>query len=277
MLWIQSQYFGYDRGTLYAKSGPYGGSTAAYFNTKYPNEGLTGLTILQKKGDEYTEAVSKHTNGHQYVYVNGSASDLRFTVSPPVKSASVSSQIVSGMTGTELSGNNSITITLANEVFSNLHEDENVSDWFQNLPEGIIAKIENIYTDGQVSIAFSGTPTQKSYETMSITIPSDKLASAQAISVAKNSDARFKIEQAGLRSDMLDLTSDLVWYRDLKGELVSKNPRISDIDDTSEGWKWFHSQGVLLLEGINISSSDEIGIKLPLEQEFFWLMTATTM
>ncbi|WP_277406759.1 hypothetical protein [Lacrimispora xylanisolvens] len=248
-------------GTLYAKSGPYGGSTAAYFSTNYPNE---GLTILHKMGDEYTEAVSKYVFGHQYLYGNGIvAYDLKFAVSPPVKSASVSSQIVTGMTGTALSGNHSITITLTNEVFSNLHEDENVSDWFQNLPEGIIAKIENIYTDGQVSITFSGTPTQKSYETMSITIPADKLASAQALSVAKNSDTRFKIEQAGLRSDMLDLTSDLVWYRDLNGELVSKNPRISDINDTSEGWKWFHSQGELLLEGINLISSDETGIKLP--------------
>ncbi len=248
-------------GTIYLKSSNNG--YAANFKELTSSK---ELTVLQKIGDDYSEAARIENDGYSSYYVYGTgtrANDLRITIEQTAPTGSVGSKIVSGMTNTALSGHDFITVTLDNETYNNLNEGEVVSGWFQNLPEGITASLEKIDSDQVVTIGFSGMPIAGASEAINMVIPANKLTSGNALSVASNMDARFDIVQAGVRTTALDLTTDSVWYRNLNGELVNKNPRKDDINDTAEGWAWYHSNHELILSGINLICSESIGINLP--------------
>lgn len=248
-------------GTLYAKSNS--GGYAVGLMSLIANK---GLTVLQKTVDDYSEAVNLKYIGYCYTFFYGNsikANDLKFTVEQPAPLATVENKVLSGLTDTALTGHDIITVTLENETYNNLNEGDVVSSWFQNLPKGVTARIENNYSNKAVTIQFTGTPMKESSEAMNIVIPAGNLAGGKALSVTANSEARFDIVEAGVRTTSLDLTNDTVWYRNLKGELVSKNPLRSDIDDTSEGWSWYRGHHDLLLDGINLITSDSVGITVP--------------
>ena len=258
---IQTSTLNITGGTLYAKSNS-GGYAVGLLNLT-PNQ---GLTVLQKADDDYVEDVNLKYIGYCYTFFrndNSKANDLKFTVEKPAPLATVENKVISGITNNALTGHDFITVSLENETYDNLNEGDVVSSWFQNLPKGITAKLDNIYSNKAVTIRFTGTPMKKSTEAMNIVIPAGNLAGGKALSVKANSDARFDIVEAGVRTTSLDLTSDIVWYRNTNGELVKKDPRRNDIDDTSEGWSWYYGHNDLILDGINLVTSDSIGITVP--------------
>jgi hypothetical protein len=258
---IQTSTLNITGGTLYAKSNS--GGYAVGLLTMTPNK---GLTVLQKADVDYSESVNLKYIGYCYTFFKGDgskANDLKFTVEQPAPLATVENKVISGITNNALTGHDFITVSLENETYNNLNEGDVVSNWFQNLPKGITARLENNYSNKAVTIKFTGTPIKKSTEAMNIVIPAGNLAGSKALSVKANSEARFDIVEAGVRTTSLDLTSDTVWYRNTNGELVSKDPRRSDIDDTSEGWSWYRGHNDLLLDGINLITSDSVGVTVP--------------
>lgn len=65
------------------------------------------------------------------------------------------------------------------------------------------------------------------------------------------------------RSTALDLTGTSLTYKTINNSSVTVNPSLTDITNTGEGWTWYTSTKVLLLNGISLASSDEFAIKLP--------------
>ena len=65
------------------------------------------------------------------------------------------------------------------------------------------------------------------------------------------------------RDTILDLTAGSVQYHTSSGQNGSANPETTDIADTTEGWSWEYQSKTLTLEGINLSTSGTIALRLP--------------
>ena len=258
-------------GTLYAKTRSGLQDFALFCAFGLPN---TGLTVKQKMNGEYTQDVIKFSDGNRYVYNTPTATvfanDLKLTKQVINPVATIANITVSGMTGTALSGSDSVRITLSNASFRALQMEEEVSAWFSNLPSGVTATVTSIEAGNtMVTVTFSGTPGGASDAVMAVTIPAANLSTGGALSVTSNTGARFDIVIAGVRTTSLDLTSPSVSYRNTFGALVSADPAIIDITDTSEGWEWYRNAtgpylaNTLLLRDINLTTTDAIAVKLP--------------
>lgn len=64
------------------------------------------------------------------------------------------------------------------------------------------------------------------------------------------------------RTTALDLTLDSISYMGIEGP-GSANPQNSDITDTAEGWSWNHSAKTLVLDGIDLETSEAFALTLP--------------
>jgi hypothetical protein len=264
-------------GTIYAKPG----SVSDISGLSFPiaaNGGITdaGMAAFQRVEDGYTKAASVWDNGAFYTYTydeDEQATDLKIIKQVPIPTATVGNKTVSGITGTPLSGNDFITITLANETFTNLSNGEDVSGWFGDLPQGLTAVVGSASATIAV-IRIYGTPGEVSDDVMTITIPANRLTSGEALSVVSNSNTVFDIlEPVGLqqRTTILNLAGTSISYQNKGGVFDTANPQESDITNSSEGWAWYlnensaagYSAKTLVLNGLNLNTSDPFGIWLP--------------
>ena len=258
-------------GTLYAKASG-SDSKAVYCGQGFPHK----MIALQKLEDEYIRAVTISEDGKYYVYnMDIPATDLKITAQPPSPAAAVGNMTVSGIIGTPLSGINSVTITLTNDTFLNLHENEDASGWFNNLPQGLTATVESIGSDSSVTILFSGTPGETSDDVMEINIPAGKLNRGENLSVTANSNTKFDITEPATdlptRNTMLDLDSASITYLNKRGNIVSANPKTSYIIDSDEGWNWYltgyspkgYPSKTLELNGMDLQVDKGLAMKLP--------------
>lgn len=258
-------------GTLYAKASG-SDSKAVYCGQGFPHI----MIALQKLEDEYIRPVTISEDGKYYVYnLDTPATDLKITAQPPSPAAAVGNKTVSGIIGTPLSGINSVTITLTNDTFLNLHENEDVSGWFNNLPQGLTAAVESIGSDSSVTILFSGTPGETSDDVMEINIPAGKLNRGENLSVTANSNTKFDITEPATdlptRNSMLDLDSASITYLNKRGNIVSANPKTSYIIDSDEGWNWYltgyspkgYPSKTLELNGMDLQVDKGLAMKLP--------------
>lgn len=258
-------------GTLYAKASG-ADSKALYCGQGFPNSIIT----LQKIEEEYIQAVTISEDGKYYVYnLDTPATDLKITAQPPSPAATVGNKTVTGITGTPLSDNNSVTITLTNDTFLNLLENEEVSGWFTNLPQGLTATVESISSGSGVTIIFSGTPGETSDDVMEINIPAGKLNSGENLIVTTNSNTKFDITEPATdlptRNTMLDLNATSITYLNKRGNIVSANPKSTYIIDTDEGWAWYingnsakgYPAKTLELNGMDLKTDSDLALKLP--------------
>lgn len=256
-------------GTVYAKSN----ENAPLSYAVYAAMGIhdEDMTVLQKDSQSaYTQHAAKQyvedvENYYTYLTDVGTvAADIRITEG----SATVSSKIVAGMMGAALPGTDTITVTLAGSTFANLSQDDDVSDWFNNLPEGIFVTVSKI-TPKTAELVLSGTPSMASNETISITIPKGKLNTDSDIEVTKNSNTKFDITQEEPRKTILDLTANNVTYQKEGGGTGSGTPTSSSITNTAEGWRWYknaeesYSENTLVLDGFSVITANQIAVKLP--------------
>lgn len=223
-------------GTVYAEAN----ANAPLSYAVYATLGITDedMTVLQKDSQSaYTQHAAKQyvedvENHYTYLTDVGTvATDIRITEG----SATVSNKTVTGMMGTTLSGTDTMTVTLAGSTFANLAQGEDVSDWFNNLPEGIFVTVSKI-TPKTAELVLSGTPSMASNETISITIPKGKLNTDSDIEVTKNSDAKFDITQEEPRKTILDLTANNVTYQKEGGGTGSGTLTSASITNTAAAW-----------------------------------------
>ena len=118
----------------------------------------------------------------------------------PAASATVANVTINGTVGTALEGTNEVTITLTNEKFVAMNADDDVAAWFTNLPTGLEAKIKaNVDADAtEAIITISGTPTVAKAEAIAITIPAEKVAGTDAVTVTENAEAKYAIVAASV-------------------------------------------------------------------------------
>ena len=259
-------------GTIYAKTG----STTNTHGVSCPVIGFGGLVddgmlVYQNIDGEYTQAVMKSIDGGYYYYGDDiTATDIMIVNGTPTEPSATSGNItVSGTTGTPLSGSDTISITLSNTSFTGLQEEEDVSAWFSNLPQGLTAAVKSV-SSTSATIAFSGTPSEASDNVMEITISADKLTSGGALSVTTNSDTKFDITKPiGLQKRTTSLDMDhIIYYINTSGDIAQADPTADDITDTSEGWAWYLNENTalgypaqtLVLNGIDLESTDRNGI-----------------
>lgn len=263
--------FSLESGTVFSKVY---GSNISDINSAFLKNMNPDIKTYHNSGDDYDLPVMRDIETYILTYQSGGsilrATDVMFVngmISIP--SALVADKTVSGITGTPLSGDSTITISLTNDVYSQIEEGEDVSDWFSFLPMGVTAKVKSLDSESVVSIIFSGTPGEVSDDVMEITIPADKVVSESSLTVTSNDQAKFDIVKAGLRKESLNLLDSEIKYRNVNGNLVSKDPTKDNITDTSEGWKWYrtatgsYGDNTLLLNGINLKSYDAYAISLP--------------
>lgn len=201
-----------------------------------------GVDVYQKSGDgDYSIKTAWNMNLRKYFYNNDTtiATDVKIVSRESVhSSATILDKTVSGREGKVLSGENDVTISILNDTFIELQENDDVSGWFSNLPVGLTARVKNV-SDESVTIAFSGTPTAQSNEVMNITIPADKLINGSTLPVTVNSNAKFNITVLHTRTNTLDLTGEVLSYVNTSGDIANASPIDNNIIDTSEGWTWY--------------------------------------
>ena len=253
-------------GTVYANANP---SSVHYTISAMTGINDENMTALQIASDlSYTQLVIAEKVEDCYTYIMEEEGTVATEIRITKGKATVSNKTVGGMLGSDLPGTDVITITLLGSTFKNLSEGDDVSAWFNNLPDGLSVTVSEIAL-GTAELVFSGTPTTVSDETMSITIPKGKLNTASNIEVIRNSNTKFDIVQEQPRTTMLDLTVANVTYKMEEGGNGSGNPASTNITDTAEGWLWYkhaadsYSANTLVLNGINLITTDPIAIKLP--------------
>ncbi len=194
-------------------------------NVNFPlltESGNSGIIVYQRDTEgEYTIEATWDERWNTFIYSGDTAITevmiVQGTPSQPKASAAISDKTVSGRGGKPLSGDNTVTISVLNDSFTQLEVGRDVSSWFSNLPIGLTARVEST-SDKTVTITFSGTPIVLSNEAMAIVIPADYLTLGQALSVKTNSNAKFSITGLHTRSSVLDLTGLLVSYINELGE-----------------------------------------------------------
>ena len=109
--------------------------------------------------------------------------------------ANVSNANVSGKTGREITPVN-FDVTLTDATFKEIAAGTDVSNWFEDIPNGLVAKISAV-SEGATSatITISGTPTQAGNRAIYLNIPKEYLATGNdiAITTEYNSGANFSI------------------------------------------------------------------------------------
>ena len=109
--------------------------------------------------------------------------------------ANVSNANVSGKTGREITPVN-FDVTLTDATFKKIAADTDVSNWFEHIPKGLVAKISAV-SEGTTSatITISGTPTETANYAIYLNIPKEYLATGNdiAITTEYNSGASFII------------------------------------------------------------------------------------
>jgi len=88
-----------------------------------------------------------------------------------------------------------ITI-LSGTSFRNLPIGTDITNWFTNIPDGLVATVTATITSGATEILpieFSGTPTLTSTSIMTVTIPGSALTSGAGITIATNPNAKWNI------------------------------------------------------------------------------------
>ncbi|MDR2150826.1 MAG: hypothetical protein LBO67_08490 [Spirochaetaceae bacterium] len=117
---------------------------------------------------------------------------FNITAAKLAKSATVSDKTISGKTGTELTGEVTITITLENETFTAIKAETELK-WITNLPIGLKAKAKADATSTSVTLVITGTPTAAKTEALKITIPKENLTGQAKLDVTTNTQAKFEI------------------------------------------------------------------------------------
>ncbi|MDF2651500.1 MAG: putative surface layer protein, partial [Paenibacillus sp.] len=278
---IKGRSITFEDGTIIAKASGSGERYAALVHYSDNSDTFvhTGMSVLVHYYNNYVPVsgfVTDSEKGIMY-YCNEdmiAADDLLIQK----LSATISNKIIAGVTGTELSGTPTMTISLTGTTFVNLTNNTDVSSWFTNLPDGLIATLLSTSGDGlSASIGFSGTPTEASDSVMLINIPAEKLKCYEQIAVDSNSNAKYAItggEPSGpqKRTNSLDLTVTQLSYKASgSADPVNADPTSEDITDSVEGWKWYlhgdetkgYSARTLELNGINLETTANFGIKLP--------------
>ncbi|MDF2999999.1 MAG: Peptidoglycan-binding lysin domain protein, partial [Bacillota bacterium] len=243
----------------------------------------TGMVVRYNIDDNnYTGQIELHRtedNKMYYSMVGASeehdenAFDILIQKAPP--GASISEKTISGVAGSKISGTPTMTISLTGCTFIELANNTDISNWFTNLPDGLIVTLLSVESDGSsVSIGFSGTPIEASNSVMVINIPRENLSIDEQVTVDTNSNAKFAITggESQKRTNSLDLTvTELSYKASGSAEPAYANPSISNITNTVEGWKWYryadeergYSANTLELSGIDLTTTALVGIKLP--------------
>ena len=119
------------------------------------------------------------------------------TVEAPKPKAALDDVTINGVTDAALAGANDIRVTLTDAGFSAMNANDVVTSWFDNLPAGLVAKIKDNVSSGdmQAKIEISGTPTATSNEVIKLTVPKEKLQGMGTADIKAdvNNSAKFNI------------------------------------------------------------------------------------
>lgn len=112
-----------------------------------------------------------------------------------------------------------------------IYEDDDVTEWFGNIPEGVFAYIADI-SESNIIIKFTGTPTVTSNNVATIYIPSmyilDEVGpisdDPEELTLVDNDCAKFNIKEPGIDCDQIDITVT-------KGDDINEEIVITIVDD----------------------------------------------
>ena len=127
--------------------------------------------------------------------------------------ANISNATISGNVGAAITDTD-VTITLDGEKFKDVAVGDDVSAWF-NLPAGLTAKVkEQTSYSRELVITISGTPTADSVNTITVTIPKEKLLANNAadLTVLSNPKAYYSISTEAVHTH--DYTGQPYLYLD---------------------------------------------------------------
>ena len=111
------------------------------------------------------------------------------------RSAAFSNVVISGASGTPLSGQ-SVSIFLSNDLFSPVPEGMDITSWFSDLASlGLSAKVASYVMEGMsiITVNISGTPNKALSTEMAAFIPSYYLKSGSSVNVSSGKAARIEI------------------------------------------------------------------------------------
>lgn len=148
----------------------------------------TGVTL---DGDTKLYVFNEQYNGDYKTDYSSALEQISLTINAPtVSDVTVSGTAYSPITSSDM------TLTLTDDSFNALAENDDVSSWITNLPAGLIAKVKTPITAGEKSvvITISGTPTEERAQSMAITIPATAITSGIPITIAANAKAVYSID-----------------------------------------------------------------------------------
>jgi hypothetical protein len=105
---------------------------------------------------------------------------------------------VTGIVGTAITSKD-VKLMLDNNDFIEISENDDVSSWITNLPQGLSVKISNAGSGEhvhEITITISGIPQAAYTGILAITIPAEHTAIGTAVNVTPNENAKFAISAA---------------------------------------------------------------------------------
>lgn len=224
------------------------------------------ITITGKPNADSTQPIS--LNIPSTALVSDQALEIRGVVTAkfdikPQPSATVGDVRIDGNAYEEipLASAHEVKITILNTEFKDTVEQQEVTDWFTNIPEGLSAIVKTVGTD-KVTVAVQGTPKYPSImEVMEIKIPAEFTKSGKEIKVVENLNARYNIAALEPFISIADVTIEGTQHQNIQEQYIrltlAYGKKFMHMDVEKNVTAWFKDAPLGLIFNVKTEVQDD--------------------
>lgn len=224
------------------------------------------ITITGKPNADSTQPIS--LNIPSTALVSDQALEIRGVLTAkfdikPQPSATVGDVRIDGNAYEEIpsASAHEVKITILNTEFKDTVEQQEVTDWFTNIPEGLSAIVKTVGTD-KVTVAVQGTPKYPSImEVMEIKIPAEFTTSGKEIKVVENLNARYNIAALEPFISIADVTIEGTQYQNIQEQYIrltlADGKKFMHMDVEKNVTAWFKDAPLGLIFNVKTEVQDD--------------------